>query len=461
MSDLKSDLVFPKAFVFGVATSSYQIEGAVHEGGRGPSIWDTFCRTPGKVKDGDHGEVACDHYNRYPEDIALMQSLGVSAYRFSIAWPRIFPTGLETEPNAAGLDFYERLVDALIAAGITPWVTLYHWDLPQGLQDLGGWANRATVDAFVRFADAVSARLGGRVKHYITHNEPWCVAMLGHMNGEHAPGHKDWPEALAVVHHVLLSHGLAVPVLRAASPGCSVGITLNLVPGYPASPSDADADAMRHFDGFFNRWYLDPLYGRGYPEDMVTDYRALGRLPEGPLPFVHPGDLDAMAVPTDFLGINFYSRAILRSTTVPETENLPRTIAEPGPEARTDIGWEIYPDGLYDLLRRLTVDYPGVPLVITENGASYATTPSEDGGIHDAARLSYLDSHLRACHRAITAGVPLIGYFAWSLMDNFEWAYGYSQRFGIVWVDYATQARTLKDSALWYRDVARSGRITG
>ena len=449
---------FPADFVFGFATSSYQIEGAATEDGRGPSIWDTFCRTPGKVAHGHHGDVACDHYHRWPEDIALLRSLGAHAYRFSVAWPRIFPTGLEEQPNEAGLAFYERLVDGLLAAGITPWMTLYHWDLPQGLQDRGGWAHRDTVDHFVRFADAVTRRLGDRVKHVITHNEPWCVAMLGHMNGEHAPGHADWPEALRVVHHVLLSHGRAVPVIRANAPDARVGITLNLVPGYAASPSAADADAARHFDGFFNRWYLDPLHGRGYPSDMVADYGRLGRLPSG-LDFVHDGDLEAIAAPTDFLGINYYSRAVLRSDAVPEADNLPRTIPEPGPASKTDIGWEVYPSGLRDLLVRVHRDYAPAALVITENGASFATAPAADGAIHDGARLLYLRAHLHACADAIADGVPLTGYFAWSLMDNFEWAFGYDQRFGLVWVDYDTLTRTPKDSALWYAEVARTGGV--
>lgn len=456
-----SDRVFPPGFVFGVATSAYQIEGAVDADGRGPSIWDTFCREPGRVRDGDTGDVACDHYHRVDEDVALMKSLGVGAYRFSVAWPRVFPTGRETVPNAAGLDFYERLVDRLLAAGIVPWVTLYHWDLPQGLQDTGGWADRGTVDAFVRFAEAVGRRLGGKVDRFITHNEPWCVAMLGHMTGEHAPGHQDWPEALVAAHHVLLSHGRAVPVLRAASPQCRVGITLNLVPGYPASPSPADAEATRHFDGFFNRWYLDPLFGRGYPADMVADYRLLGRLPDGPLPFAREGDLAEIAAPLDFLGINYYSRAILRSPTLPESENAPRTLEEAGPERRTDIGWEVYPDGLFDLLTRLGAEHPGLPLVITENGAAYGDGPGDDGAIHDARRLDYLRAHLEACHRALAAGVRLEGYFAWSLMDNFEWAHGYAQRFGLVWVDYATQERRPKDSARWYAELARTGRLGG
>lgn len=454
-------LRFPDSFVFGVATSSFQIEGGVHEGGRGPSIWDTFCRTPGKVKNGDTGDVACDHFHRWPEDVALMKQLGVGAYRFSIAWPRIFPTGLEETPNEAGLAFYDALVDGLLAAGITPWVTLYHWDLPQGLQDRGGWAWRGTVDAFARFAKVIGERLGDRVRHFITHNEPWCVAMLGHMNGEHAPGHTDWPEALVAAHHVLLSHGVAVPILRAAAPGAQVGITVNLVPAYPASPSLVDAEATRHFDGFFNRWYLDPLVGRGYPADMIADYRLLGRLPEGPLPFVHPGDLDTIAAPVDFWGINYYSRAILRSDRVPEGHNLPRTIPEPTPESKTDIGWEVYPDGLADLLRRVARDYPGIPLAITENGASYATPPGADGVIRDTARVDYLRGHLAACASVATEGVPLFAYFAWSLMDNFEWAWGYEQRFGLVWVDFATQARIPKDSARFYAEVMRTRAVPG
>jgi len=443
----------PPELLLGFATSSYQIEGAAFEGGRGPSIWDTFCRTPGKVAKGENGDVACDHYHRWPEDIALMKGLGAQAYRFSIAWPRIFPTGPVV--NEAGLDFYDRLVDGLIAAGITPWVTLYHWDLPQWLQDRGGWADRGTVYAFVQFAGAVVERLGDRVRHFITHNEPWCVAHLGHVEGLHAPGDKDWYTGLRAAHHVLLSHGRAVPVLRAGAPGCQVGITLNLVPGYAASPSAADADALRHFDGFFNRWYLDPLYGRGYPADMVADYAALGRLPQG-LDFVRPGDLEQIAVDTDFLGVNYYSRAINRSSTVPEAENAPRQIAEPGPEARTHIGWEVYPDGLRVLLLRLTADYAPRSIYITENGASYATTPDDSGAIPDQAREDYILAHLHAVVDAAEQGAPIGGYFAWSLMDNFEWAYGYAERFGLVWVNYETLERRPKQSALAYAEVAKT-----
>ncbi len=453
--------VFPPGFTFGVATSSYQIEGAHDEGGRGPSIWDVFCRQPGKVIRGENGDVACDHYHRWPEDIGLLRALNVSAYRFSIAWPRILPTGFETQPNAAGLDWYDRFVDALLAAGITPWATLYHWDLPQPLQEMGGWPDRRIVDHFVRYADIVSKRLGDRVGHWITHNEPWCAAILGYQSGEHAPGHQDWPEALAAAHHILLSHGRAVPVIRANSPGAKVGITLNLTPGYPASGSAADRDATRHFDGFFNRWFLDPCYGRPYPADMVADYQRLGRLPTGEIPFEKPGDIEAMGAETDFLGINYYSRAILRSDTLPEADNAPRLIPEPPPVARTDMGWEIYPEGLRDLLLRVSRDYPVKDLVITENGAAWPEGPDAEGRVRDDRRRAYLHAHLGACLDAIASGAPLSGYFGWSLMDNFEWAYGYDKRFGLVHVDYETQRRTLKDSALWYAEVARAGALLG
>lgn len=448
---------FPDGFCFGVATSSYQIEGAHDEDGRLPSIWDTFCRTPGKVVRMENGDVACDHYHRWREDIELMKRLHVGAYRFSVAWPRILPTGFESEPNEAGLDWYDRLVDGLLEAGITPWATLYHWDLPQPLQDMGGWPDRRIVDHFVRFADVVSRRLGDRVGHWITHNEPWVVSMLGYMNGEHAPGHTDWPEALAAAHHIMLSHGRAVPVIRANSPGSKVGITLNLCPGYPASPSAADADATRHFDGFFNRWFLDPCFGRPYPADMVADYQKLGRVPADGLPFLRDGDIEEMGVDTDFLGINFYSRAILRSESVAEEDNAPRTIPEPTDEQKTDMGWEIAPFSLRDLLVRLHADYPVQSLVITENGAAWPTGPDDDGQVRDTRRRAYLHAHLGACLDAMADGVPLSGYFGWSFMDNFEWAFGYEKRFGLVYVDYETQERTLKDSALWYATVARDG----
>lgn len=440
---------FPENFVWGAATAAYQIEGAWNEDGKGESIWDRFSHTPGNIEDNTTGDVTCDHYYRWPEDIALMQSLNLAAYRFSVAWPRILPQG-RGQVNQDGLDFYSRLVDGLLAAGITPYVTLYHWDLPQVLQDEGGWPVRTIGQAFVDFVDVITRHLGDRVKHWVTHNEPWVIAMLGHHIGEHAPGWRDLNAALKVSHHILLSHGWAVPVIRRNSPGAEVGITLNLSPVYPASPSAADHNAARHFDGYMNRWYLDPLYGRRYPADMVADYTAQGHLPEG-LSFVQPGDLETIAVKTDFLGLNYYMRALSRAEEA--EDNLPRTRFLAPKSEWTDMGWEVYPEGLFDLLCRLHFEYQPPKIYITENGASYGDGPDAEGCIHDERRLAYLRDHFTAARRAIDTGVPLAGYFVWSLLDNFEWAKGCAQRFGLVWVDYKTQQRLPKDSALWYKTV--------
>ncbi|MBV9789211.1 MAG: beta-glucosidase [Chloroflexi bacterium] len=439
---------FPDDFVWGTATAAYQIEGAVDEDGRAPSIWDTFSHTPGKTFNGDTGDVACDHYHRWEADIKLMQDLGLQAYRLSIAWPRILPQGTG-QPNVQGLDFYDRLVDGLLAANITPFITLYHWDLPQALQDRGGWANRETVDAFVEYADAVVGRLGDRVTHWITHNEPWCAGFLGHYMGVHAPGITDLKTALQATHHLLLSHGRAVPVLRSARAGAQVGITLNLSPSYPVSDSPADAEAAKRADGFFNRWFLDPLYGRGYPEDMQELFGEA-------LPQIEAHDLDIIATPTDFLGVNFYFPAVVRAVG-PEVNPLggeQRSADEAAAEGReiTAMGWEVNPDGLRDLLVRLQHDYQPKAIYITENGAAFEDQVV-DGAVHDPRRSAYIQSHLEASHQALTSGVPLRGYFAWSLMDNFEWAYGYAKRFGLIYVDYGTQERILKDSALWYKRV--------
>lgn len=453
-------LEFPRSFVWGVATSSYQIEGAVHEDGRGESIWDRFAHTPGRIEDGSTGDVACDHYHRWPQDVALMKDLGLQAYRFSLAWPRILPTG-RGRVNQAGLDFYNRLVDGLLEAGITPFATLYHWDLPQVLQDEGGWTARSVAEAFVEYADVTSRALGDRVKHWITHNEPWCASMLSYQIGEHAPGWKnDWPAALAAAHHLLLSHGWAVPVIRRNSPGAEVGITLNFTPATPASSSEEALTACRFFDGYFNRWFVDPLYRVAYPEDMVAAYSAQGHLPPAGMPFVQTGDMEAIAEPTDFLGVNYYSRAVLGS--IPDETTTTATGLLPGGEdvERTEMGWEVYPQGLYDLLVRLHTDYSPAKLYITENGASYSDGPGEDGRVRDERRLRYLRDHFAASRRAIDEGVPLEGFFVWSLMDNFEWGKGYTQRFGIVWVDYETQQRVPKDSALWYRQVIADNAVT-
>lgn len=440
---------FPPDFAWGVATSAYQIEGAWNEDGRGESIWDRFVHTPGKVEDGSTGDVACDHYHRWPEDVAIMRSLGISHYRFSVSWPRILPEG-RGRVNQQGLDHYGRLVDGLLEAGITPFLTLYHWELPQALQDEGGWPARPTAEAFAELADVTSRFLGDRVNNWITHNEPWCASMLSHQVGVHAPGWQDWTAALTAAHHLLLSHGLAVERLRANVPESQVGIALNFEPATPASPSPADFHAARIWEGYYSRWYLDPIYGRHYPADMVAHHTKKGRLPRG-LDFVHDGDLALIAVPTDFLGINNYTRHVARDESDPD--NLPQTVF-PAPAAElTEMGWEVYPLALYNLLNRLHFEYQIPKLYVTENGCSYLDDPDENGRVDDQRRIDYLRQHLIAVHGAIQNGAPVAGYLQWSLLDNFEWARGYTQRFGIVYVDYETQTRMLKDSAYWYRDV--------
>jgi beta-glucosidase len=445
---------FPATFLWGAATAAYQIEGAVNEDGRGASIWDTFSHTPGKTRDGDTGDIACDHYHRWQDDVRLMQELGLQAYRFSIAWPRVVPQGVGAI-NQRGLDFYDRLVDALLAANITPFATLYHWDLPQALQDRGGWANRETVDAFLAYAEAVTRRLGDRVKHWITHNEPWVVAFVGNYQGRHAPGAKDLRTALQVAHHLLLSHGQAVPLIRAASPDAQIGITLDLSEIHPATDTPEDQAAARRFDGCWNRWFLDPLYGRGYPADLVEFYGEL-------MPAVTADDLAQIAVPTDFLGINYYRPTWARAVST-DADQLGFQ-ALPGPELAaagheiTEMGWPVVPEGLTELLARVQRDYAPPALYITENGAAYDDQPI-DGAVNDPRRLAYLHGHFRAAQRAIAAGIPLSGYFVWSLLDNFEWALGYSKRFGLVYLDYPTQTRIVKASAAWYKRVIAANAV--
>jgi beta-glucosidase len=439
---------FGADFLWGCATSSYQIEGAAHEDGRVESIWDRFAATPGKIRDGSNGAVACDHYHRWPEDLDIGRDLGLNAYRFSIAWPRIF-AGAGARPNAKGLDFYERLVDGMLARGLQPWATLYHWDLPQFLQERGGWNERTTVDAFLELADAVTRRLGDRVKHWITHNEPWCTSIIGNYEGWHAPGLTDFKTALQVCHHVLLSHGKAVPLIRANVPDARVGLALSLHPVRPASDSALDHAAMLRHDGLRFRWFMDPLYGRGYPAATLEAVGAAA-------PVVLPGDLEAIATPTDFLGVNYY---------FPETiADAPghgplgaRVLAPPAGAEITDMGWEVAPQGLSELLGRIQDEYRPGPIYVTENGSCFEDVPGPDGAVHDEARLRFLARHLAALREAQRAGVPVKGYFAWSLLDNFEWAEGYLRRFGLVHVDYATQERRLKDSALWYRAFLREG----
>jgi beta-glucosidase len=446
---MSTTLSFPPDFMWGAATASYQVEGAWNEDGKGESIWDRFAHTPGKVANGDTGDVACDHYHRWPEDVALMKELGLKAYRFSISWPRVLPDG-RGQVNPAGLDFYSRLVDGLLEAGIMPLVTLYHWDLPQALQDQGGWPARPCAEALVEYADVVSRRLGDRVKFWATFNEPHVSAFVGYQWGSHAPGHTDLDEALAAAHHHLLAHGWALPVIRGNSPDAQVGIVLNLIPTVAASPSAADRLAAWRVDGAINRWFLDPLAARGYPADVVQHF---GRA----MDFVQAGDMETIATPVDFLGVNYYTRIITRSDEIPDEENAPRTVSR-GPE-QTEMDWEVYPQGLYDVLGRVHFDYNFPALCITENGAAYPDQVGPEGQVEDPLRLAYYRRHLVQAARAIAAGVPLRGYFAWSLLDNFEWAHGYAKRFGLVYVDYETQRRIPKASARWYSRVIAANAV--
>lgn len=440
-------LTFPAGFVWGAATAAYQVEGAWQEAGKGESIWDRFSHTPGKVLNGDTGDVACDHYHRVAADIDLMRELGLRAYRFSIAWSRILPQG-RGQVNPAGLDFYDRLVDALLAAGIQPYVTLYHWDLPQALQDLGGWGNRDVAHWFSDYADVVARRLGDRVGHWITHNEPWVVAFLGHLEGVHAPGKTDLRLALAAAHHVLLSHGLALEPLRLHSSAAKLGITLNLYPVHAASDKGVDEEAARRYDGYTNRWFLDPLFRGRYPEDLL-DWFA------GDMLEPQPDDLAVISRPVDFLGVNYYTRNVCRADKSAFLHA--RFVTMPG--EHTAMGWEVYPEGLYELLMRLHREYGLKSLYVTENGAAFEDRFDADGAIRDSRREAYLREHFRQAHRAIADGAPLHGYFVWSLMDNFEWAFGYSRRFGLIYVDYATLKRTVKQSGRWYGQVTRQNGV--
>ncbi|MEV6433979.1 GH1 family beta-glucosidase [Streptomyces anulatus] len=441
MSDLNA---LPADFTWGVATAAYQIEGAVAEDGRSPSIWDTFSHTPGTIDGGDTGDVACDHYHRVPEDIGLIKQLGADAYRFSVAWPRVVPGG-DGPVNKAGLDFYDRLVDGLLEAGVTPFATLYHWDLPQALQDRGGWTVRETSEHFAAYASHVVERLGDRVKDWATLNEPLCSAWIGHLEGRMAPGLTDLTAAVRASYHLHLGHGLAVRAIRAASSDARVGIVNNLSPIEPASTGEADLAAARRADGHINRWWLDPILGRGYPQDMVEEYGV--ELP------VRPGDLETIAAPLDWLGLNYYFRQIV---TADPDGTAPHAQQVPVPGARlTHMDWEVHAEGLEQLLLRLTGEYGVQRIYVTENGSAYEDVVAADGSVHDPERVRYLEEHLAACARAVAKGAPLAGYFAWSLMDNFEWAYGYDKRFGLFHVDYATQRRTVKSSGRRYAELVR------
>ena len=427
------------------------MEGAVAEDGRGPSIWDTFSHTPGRTHGGDTGDVACDQYHRYAEDVALMAELGVGAYRFSVAWPRIQPTG-RGRANQRGLDHYRRLVDALNERGIAPVPTLYHWDLPQALEDHGGWTNRDTASRFAEYADLVRSALEGEVPHWITLNEPWVAAWVGYGTGRHAPGIADDEKAMLATHHQLLAHGLALDALE----GEDVGIALNLQPTRPATDDDEDVRVAELVHAHAYRLFLDPLFGRGYPAELLERYAGATDLA-----FVRDGDLDAIARPLGFLGVNYYRPEIVSATPSPVRRAFPGSLgAYAGPPdgaETTEMGWTIDPGALTGLLVALRDDYGPGRIAITENGAAFEDAVGPDGRVEDARRVAYLRDHVGAVREALAAGVPLEGYFAWSLLDNFEWAEGYAKRFGLVRVDFETQARTPKASAEWYREVLRSG----
>jgi beta-glucosidase len=440
-------LTFPDGFLWGSATSSYQIEGAWDADGKGPSIWDEFTHTPGSVKNGDTGDVACDHYHLYREDVALMRSLGLKAYRFSIAWPRVLPQG-RGSVNEAGIDFYSRLVDELLAAGIEPVPTLYHWDLPLALQREGGWPNIDTAGWFAEYAEVCFRRLGDRVKRWITLNEPQVVAGLGYMSGEHAPGHKDRAEGLLAGHTLLVAHGLAVQRCRSLLPAAEVGITIDIWPIYPATDSiDDRAAAARASEA--NGWFLDPIFRGDYPHLMRDAHGEL-------LPSFSEEQRRVVQSDIDFLGLNNYSRKVVRHDPSAKPYGA-QTLPPQGPV--TEMGWEVYPPALHDVLVWTWERCSPKAMYVTENGAAFEDEPDASGRVEDEKRRLYLRDYLAQAHRAIQDGVPLKGYFAWSLFDNFEWAEGYTKRFGIVRVDYRTLSRTVKKSGEWYGEAARSNSI--
>ena len=447
---------FPEGFLWGVSTSAYQVEGGVDVDGRGESIWDRFSHTPGKTANGDTGDVACDHYRRWRDDVELLTELGVNAYRFSISWPRLYPTGREPLERR-GLDHYDRLIDALLERGITPIVTLYHWDLPQALEDEGGWLSRETVERFAGYARTCFDRYGDRVRWWLTINEPWIIGLLGYLHGLHAPGVRDDVRGeVTAFHHTLLAHGRAVQELRRSGREGRVGAALCLSPHYPAREDPTDVEASWASDGYVNRWFLDPVLKGSYPDDVRRLYESV----VGPLDFIHDGDLDTIATPSDYVGVNYYARRLIRAA--PARKPFPWDVVvagdvpltEGGTEGvpRTEAGTEITPAAFTDLLVRLRDDYGEVPILIAENGAVFGNGPGPDGRVRDTGRVRFVHDHLAAVHAAIEQGVPVVGYCHWSFLDNFEWALGYAQRFGLVHVDYDTQRRVPKRSGLWYRD---------
>jgi beta-glucosidase len=458
-------ITFPDGFAWGTATASYQIEGAVAQDGRQPSIWDTFSHQPGAVLNGDTGDVACDHYHRYARDAEILGWLGPRFYRFSLAWPRLQPAG-RGKLHRPGADFYHRLLDELERAGVAPWITIYHWDLPQVLEDAGGWPARDTALRFADFAAAVHEEFGDRVEHWTTLNEPFCAAYYGYARGNHAPGRTEPAAALAAGHHLMLGHGLAIERMRAARPDSKLGITLNLTPTRPASQDPADVEAAGRLADRKNRFFLDPIFAGHYPERLLAEVAGLGFAD-----CVRDGDLAVIGAPLDLLGVNYYSRSYVRARTPAEVRDAAGQPSEwvacdtATPVSRdlprTQMGWAIDPDGLHDLLTWVSREYTLPPLYVTENGMASDDTVAADGTVPDQDRIAYLDSHLRAAHLAIADGVDLRGYFVWSLLDNFEWAFGLERRFGLVHVDYETLRRTPKASAHWYRQVIRDNGLTG
>jgi beta-glucosidase len=443
------DRTFPAGFAWGAATSAYQIEGAIAEDGKGESIWDRFVRQPGRVARGQRAEVAADHYHRWARDVRLLGDMSLGAYRFSTAWTRILPEGRGT-PNQRGLDFYDRLIDALLAGGIEPWLTVYHWDLPQALEDAGGWPNRDTATSLAGYADILVRRLGDRVRRWMTVNEPWEIAILGYLTGEHAPGRRNLADALAAAHHVMLGHGLAVEAIRASDPKATVGIALDMVTCYPDRDGDADRGAANLADGWFNRWFLDPPLRGSYPADLWAAHGTA-------VPPVRPGDLERIASPLDFVGLNYYYSAWIRDARRRPFRAglpLPIRIVRPHVAARTGLGWAVHPAGLRDALVRLAVEYGVGSIAVTESGAAYPDRG--DDGVDDVERLAYHEAYLGATLEAIRDGAPVDGYLAWSLLDNFEWQRGFEPRFGLVRVDRRNQRRTIKASGRWFAEAART-----
>ena len=438
-----TSITFPEHFVWGCATASYQIEGAWDEDGKSESIWDRFCHTPDKVRDGATGDVACDHYHRYKEDVGLMKELGLQSYRFSISWPRTYPDG-KSKPNEKGIDFYSKLVDELLAAGIVPFPTLYHWDLPQALQEKGGWANRDTAKRFEEYAYNIVEQLGDRLKRWVIFNEPWVFTIMGYLNGHHAPGITEPSMAMRATHIVNLAQGMAARAMRETGKVDELGTAFSMSGAYPASNSQADKDAAERRFAFANLWFLEPMQNGRYPDAYLDNENLYDRLG------VEAGDMEIVKQPADFIGINLYTGGDIAHE--PQEPNLGVRQIQPEKVERTDFGWEVRPEALYDVIMRIWNDY-GLPIYITENGASYDDVPDEDGKVEDERRVSFLQRYVAQVARAIGEGADVRGYYLWSLMDNFEWAFGYDQRFGITHVDFETQKRTIKQSGYWYRDV--------